>query len=94
MEFVTPPPERRGQRSHKWREIVAALKEHPQEWALIGNFSPGVATQIRRGKYPAFVEGWEGSPEQIQLYMNRHWEVTTRKTDSGKRNDLYLRWLG
>lgn len=91
MEFVTPPPERKGQRSQKWREIVAALKEKKGEWALVGNFSPGVATHIRRGKYPAFLDGCDRSPD---LWMRDHWEITTRKTDNGKRNDVYIRWLG
>lgn len=92
MEFVTPPPERKGQRSQKWREIVAALKEKKGEWALVGNFSPGVATHIRRGKYPAFLEDCDN--DQHGVYMAAHWEVTTRKTDNGKRNDVYIRWLG
>lgn len=91
MEFVTPPPEKKGQRSQKWREIVDALKEKRGEWALVGNFSPGVATHIRRGKYPAFLDGCDRSPD---LWMQAHWEVTTRKTDNGKRNDVYIRWIG
>lgn len=92
MEFVTPPPEKKGQRSQKWREIVATLKEKKGEWALVGNFSPGVATHIRRGKYPAFLEDCDH--DQHGVYMAAHWEVTTRKTDNGKRNDVYIRWLG
>lgn len=91
MEFVTPPPEKKGQRSQKWRDIVAALKSNKGEWALVGNFSPGVATHIRRGKYPAFLDGCD---TPVDLWMQSHWEVTTRKTDNGKRNDVYIRWLG
>ena len=94
MEFVTPPPEKKGQKSERWRHIVQQLKAHPGEWAIVGNYSPGVATHIRRGKYPAFLEDNTLTPEQASLYMSRHWEVTTRKTDSGKRNDVYVRWLG
>lgn len=94
MEFVIPPPEKKGQKSERWRTVVKELKARTGEWALVGNFSPGVATHIRRGKYPAFLEGYEGTPEQVNLYMARHWEVTTRKTDGGKRNDVYIRWLG
>lgn len=94
MEFTTPPPEKKGQRSERWINIVAELKQHKGEWALVGNFSPGVATHIRRGKYPAFLEDWTGSGEQADIYMKQHWEITTRKTDSGKRNNVYVRWLG
>lgn len=94
MEFVDPPPEVKGQRSERWREIVRTLKEKQGQWALVGNFSPGVATHIRRGHYKAFLEGWEGDANQLAGYMQRHWEITTRKTDEGNRNDVYIRWLG
>lgn len=94
MEFVSPPPETRGPRSERWIKVVAELKQNPGEWALVGNFSPGVATHIRRGKYPAFLTGVDSSQEGAHLYMNRHWEITTRKTNEGKRNDIYIRWLG
>jgi len=91
MEFIDPPPEARGQRSERWREIVKTLKENRGQWALVGNFSPGVATHIRRGQYKAFLDGDTMSPD---VYMKQHWEVTTRKTDNGSRNDIYVRWLG
>lgn len=92
MEFVKPPPEKKGQRSERWRSIVSELKKNRGEWALVGNFSPGVATHIRRGKYPAFLEGIDH--DNPNLYMAAHWEITTRKTDNGNRNDIYIRWLG
>lgn len=95
MEFVEPPPEKNGQRSARWREIAATLKENPGKWGIVGNFSPGVATSIRRGQYKAF---WPAdqtfTPTEAQVYMKQHWEVTTRKTDKGSRNDVYVRWLG
>lgn len=92
MEFIAPPPETKGQRSERWREIVASLRERKGEWALVGNFSPGVATHIRRGKYPAFLDGC--TQPDVGTYMSSHWQITTRKTDEGKRNDIYIRWLG
>lgn len=92
MEFITPPPEKKGQRSERWREIIVKLKENKGEWALVGNFSPGVATHIRRGKYPAFLEGSANMDPNV--FMSQHWEITTRKTDEGKRNNIYIRWLG
>jgi hypothetical protein len=94
MEFVDPPLEARGERSKRWKEIVTTLKENKGEWAMVGNFSPGVATHIRRGLYKAFLEGWVGSEGDVTAYMQRHWEVTTRKTDTGSRNDIYIRWIG
>lgn len=92
MEFITPPPEKKGQRSERWREIVKTLKENKGAWAKVGDFSPGVATHIRRGKYPAFLEDSENMDAEV--YMSQHWEVTTRKMGSGTRNDVYIRWLG
>lgn len=94
MEFVSPPPHQPRQRSEKWVNVVAELKANPGEWAKVGNFSPGVATHIRRGKYPAFLEGWQGDREQASLYMQQNWDITTRKTDNGTRNDVYIRWIG
>lgn len=92
MEFAEPPMQQGRQRSEKWVNIVKELKEHKGEWAKVGNFSPGVATHIRRGKYPAFLDGCDH--DQYGVYMAAHWEVTTRKTDNGNRNDVYIRWLG
>ena len=92
MEF-TEPPLMKHQKSRKhWTEIVQQLKDNPGKWALVGNYSPGVATHIRRGKYPAFLEK-PGSAEEMLDYMTKHWEVTTRKTGEG-RNDIFIRWIG
>lgn len=91
MEFVTPPPQQSRQRSERWVNVVTELKANPGEWAKVGNFSPGVATHIRRGKYPAFLDGSDTTPE---VWMKTYWEITTRKTDNGNRNDVYVRWIG
>lgn len=92
MQFQTPPPEKKGQRSERWQEIVKTLKENKGQWALVGDFSPGVATHIRRGKYPAFLEDSDNIDPSV--FMAQHWEVTTRKIEGGKRNDVYIRWIG
>lgn len=94
MEFIDPPPEERGARSEKWKNIVATLKANPGEWARVGNYSPGVATHIRRGEYKAFLDQEYATPEAAESYMKRAWKVTTRKTNDGKRNDVYVKWLG
>lgn len=94
MEFADPPPEKRGQRSTEWIDRVRAMQEHPGEWAKVGNYSPGVATNIRKGRYKMFLDGFEGDEAQRTLYMKRHWEIVTRKTNDGGRNDIFIRWLG
>ena len=95
VEFMDPPTESRGARSQRWRDIVATLKEKQGEWGIVGNYSPGVATHIRRGKYRAFLpEGERLQEDAAVAYIKLHWEITTRKTDNGKRNDIYMRWLG
>jgi len=59
----------------------------------VGEYSPCVATHIRRGTYKQFLpEDLQGiSPE---VYMSLHWEVTTRKTGDGRKNAVYIRWIG
>ncbi len=94
MEFVDPPPTQRGERSTAWIDRVRTMQENPGEWANVGNYSPGVATNIRRGRYKMFLDGFEGDEAQKTLYMKRHWEITTRKTSDGKKNDVFIRWLG
>ena len=90
VEFIDPP---KDTKKTKWNDIVSTLKENQGEWALVGNYSPGVAAQIRQGSYKAFLGGWVGSEGDVAAYMQRHWELTTRKTEKG-RTDLYVRWLG
>lgn len=102
MEFVDPPVTRKGAVSEKWLAIAHALKENPNKWALVGDFTPGMATHLRRGTYPAFMEDFSGeSPEQATLYMKLHWQITTRKKensgedeDQKPRHNIYMRWIG
>lgn len=95
MEFIDPPPSAKGQRSEDWRNRVFLMQSKPGEWARVGDYSPGVATHIRRGQYKAFLPAdWAGEPSEAEAYMSRHWEVTTRKTSEGSRNDIWIRWLG
>lgn len=93
MEFIDPPVNTRAERSAQWRAKVFALQANPGQWAKVGNYSPGIATAIRRGHNKAFLEGKPDS-EPSDLWMTRCWEVTTKKTDDGKRNDVYVRWIG
>jgi hypothetical protein len=94
MEFLdAPPPTRKHSISGKWVEIVAAAKQHPGKWAAVGNYSPGVASQIRAGMYPAFIpEGLHES--ERRAHMKAYWEVTTRSEKGSRRCEVFLRWLG
>ena len=93
-----PPPTMRKRKSDKWDKIVQQIKEltdnqESEGWAYVGDYSPGVATHIRRGTYKQFL------PDDLQgitpeVYMALHWEITTRKTGEGRTNSLYIRWIG
>lgn len=92
MEFTNPPPQRRRRRSEKWESNVRELKANPGEWGLVGNYSPGLATHIRHGRYPSFLPAV--TPDDPRRYMDEHWQVTTRKTDQGRRCDIWIKWIG
>lgn len=93
MEFMEPPVDKRRARSTEWQRIVDELRTHPNEWARVGNFSPGVATAIRRGRYKAFLTGMP-EHENPETYVTRCWQVRSAKTDDGTRNDIFVRWIG
>ena len=93
MEKMEPPPTARSERSEEWRNKVATMKANKGEYYKVGDYSPGVATHIRRGKYKAFLDGQHMSDDEAEAYMKRHWEITTRKTTDG-RNDVFVCWLG
>ncbi len=79
--------------TQKWVDIVDALQANPGQWATLGVFSPGAATKIRRGKYPAFLRDM---PEGFdpQEWVTANYEVTTRRTGDGDRSELYVRYVG
>jgi len=94
VDITDPPPPKRGRGStSKWKEITRILKtKYPGQFALVGSYSNGVATQIRQGKYAAFVpDGMELTASRID-YMQRHWEITTRR--KGQSSDIYIKWIG
>lgn len=90
MEFVDPGPAKAAVRSEHWANVVKELRANPGKWALVGEYSPGVATHIRRGKYPAFIP--EGTPDP-ERFMGKNYEVTFRKTE-GRKGNLYIRFTG
>lgn len=94
MQFVdAPPAQRRRALTGRWLEVVESLKAMPNEWGLVGSFSPGTATGIRRGKYRAFTQDMPAGHDPEE-WVAQNWEITTRKTDSGSRNDVYIRYIG
>lgn len=90
MEFQNPP-ERKRRRSEHWTNVVKTLRENPNEWANVGNYSPGVATHIKNGKYVAFLESADGIEPLV--WMKQHWEIRTSKTDNARRADIFIRWI-
>ncbi len=99
---MTPPPSQSRPSGRRWTETVAAVKAIPRDsesegWAYVGEYSPGVPSQIRAGNYPAFLpedlDGWP-SPE---TYMRANWQITTRvaHSEDGKRRvGVWMRWIG
>lgn len=94
MQFKEPPAERRRQRSAHWETAVKELKANPGHWAMVGVYSPGVASHLRTGKYPSFLPDGLTDPIEAQRYMREHWEITTRRINEGRRNEVYIRWVG
>jgi len=92
MQFTSLPPSNKHAGSQKWREAVKAAQGRPKEWLMVGNYSPGVASQIRAGMYAAFFPAGLHEVEK-RAYMRAYWEVTTR-VNGARRCDVYIRWLG
>ena len=92
MIIADPPIRPKKPRiSDKWKVIVDKLKnEHPGDWALIGIYSRGVATHIRKGRYPAF---YPQGVDNVVEYMDSHWSIHADHLPTGNC-DLYLRWDG
>ena len=96
MEFIDPPENVRTRRSAIWAERVKTLKENPTRWALIGDFSPGVPSQIRSGAYRAFIPAdiEAHDIEGRKRYMTDNWEVRTVRQGEGTRTSMWIRWIG
>jgi len=94
VEFRDPPPSTSGRTSEKWQNIVNTLLDNPGKCAFVGNWSPGVATQIRLGNYPAFLFGDNiTDADQKRLFMKQNFHVETRKSAPG-RADVYVTYIG
>lgn len=92
VEFGTPPVSVKSVRSQRWVDVVAALQGRPGEWARVGEFSPGVATHIRKGSYKHFLHGIDESVSP-QEWMAKHWEISTKKVGERRRDEIWMRWV-
>jgi hypothetical protein len=91
VQFVEQLPESKLHRpSQFWLDVVAEVKSNPGKWANVGEFSPGVASQIRAGHYPAFIPA---GVEDKKAYMDRYWRVSTRSNGlPNRRCNVYVMW--
>lgn len=95
VEFRDPPASVAGRTSDKWKKIVNEIMDNPGKCAFVGNWSPGVATQIRRGAYPAFLMHADThmNEDEKARFMKMNFHVETRKTTPG-RADVYITYIG
>lgn len=69
----------------KYLEIVEELRRNPGRWAMIGNFDPSMATNIKEGRISAF------RPHGSFEAMSRNTQVDG---DGHRRADIYARYVG
>ena len=96
MQFHEKPPASKvigKQPSEHWIKVVSDLKDNVGMWAMVGNYALGVATRIKQGRYKSFLPADLPSGHNPEIYMNMHYEVTTRRTGPG-RTDVWIRWIG
>lgn len=87
------PPTSASEAREFWTQTVRELKEKPNEYGNIGEFSPAIAGFIRRGDYSYFLPAT--AVGDVEAYMRKHWMVTARKTsDKPRRSAVYVMWLG
>lgn len=96
MEFEEPPPRENAPNREYWVDVATTLKGNPGKAGKTGPHSIGVATNIRLGKYVAFLA--PGIPkaqhDQRAQYMKDHWAVTTRHAGTRDRQYVYVTWTG
>lgn len=104
VSFGDPAPVQRWEGTD-WDGVVEKLQARPDEYGHVGQFSTGIASHIRAGRYKAFLPEalHDADPDEKRTYMRQHWEVTTRvvkpkrKRDEEpiyNRCDVFVKWLG
>lgn len=77
-------PKEHGGERHNWLKIAHELKDHPGEWALVGeNVVRTYVTHIKRGTIKAF------SPPGSYEAVSRGYG-----TDQSRTAKLYARYIG
>lgn len=92
VTFVDIPPNKsKANRSH-WANVSQALRDNPEKWGFVGNYSVGVANHIRNGRYIAFIPpSLTFNVAKRKEYVSEHWIVTVSGADNG-RDDVYIMW--
>lgn len=94
MEFDDSPPLGfRQQRAAFWRNAVKELQAMPGQWGKVGEYSPGIATQLRKGKYSYFLDGKPESMEP-ETWMRSRWDIHAKKLPGQRRDEVWIRWNG
>lgn len=108
VSFGDPAPLNRWE-GNDWVQVVEKCKARKGEFGHVGQFSTGIASHLRSGRYKAFLPEalHDADPDEKREYMRGHWEVTTRtytpprkggrKGDDEptyNRCDVYVKWLG
>lgn len=87
-----PPATSLIKRDLDWDLYVKEMKETPNQFFNVGEFSPGIAHYIRVGGNAAFLP--KDHTGDAEGYMRRHWEVTSRTVGRNPhRVAVYCRWL-
>ena len=96
MEFIEPEPDKMEQSKEHWAAVVKELMSRPNEYALVGTYSPGVAAHMRAGRYKAFIIECGCSPkcDDPAALMAKHWLITTRAVAAPRRAQVFIKWLG
>lgn len=86
-----PPDGRYGPKSAHWVKATALATENIGRPVFVGTYSPGVAVQIRRGAFPAFLPpGFDGDRA---AYMEANWLIETRNDKETKDRRRSLVWI-
>ena len=78
---IPPRESPRASRQRMYKQIAEEARKNPGDLYVIRGYStPVVATNMRKGKYPAI------NPDEF--------EIESRRNRDGRRYDVYLRFIG
>lgn len=86
-----PRDGRYGPKSQHWVKAVTIARDNVGQPVFVGDYSPGVAVQIRRGTYPAFLpDDFDGD---AAAYMEANWMIETRNDKDSPDRRRSLVWI-